>query len=506
MRTTLFIPLFLFCFLAKAQKQFIVPVTDDNYYQNSSPLSQTIKIPVKKGDQLIITPKIVTPKHKHYLLNGLLKSIGTGFLTYKTTKTITETDKQQVQVAHKGIGLSFATGIAAGTPDYIRAFKHRHYPGAMYSFYNQNKELVSNHIIKLKSKSKKSESIIAPQDGYLQVRLINNGSVLPSGYFDVKLTSHGNKNNSSNQPGTNSFGNDDPIDPDFGEDPDMVVNIGGVWYSFFDNNGDGYMDQVGWDSGSGVAIMSLTTPFVDQSNYEMVMSYYNPYAWNNNVDDYLTWYQQEYNEPPSSTAITNSLTNPCLRQLFDQLKNGALKDLLIAYTGSEHNLTVQNGQGLPSTVLAQTGPGNDNNNIDMKLNEALLITGSTEAAAETMLHEAIHAYFMGTYSSTNYDHTAMLTNYATSMISQMQSIFPNLSYLDAAALVYSGCDAMPGMTGQEVAVLDSARANLLNIIQQHEANGPNAGAVSDYNLRFINYMYRSSGYQNIGTRFPSTGC
>lgn len=70
MRIFLFSISFLFCTLAIGQQHFLVPLTEGSYYQSNSILNQSL-IPVLKGDQLVITPKIAKTKHKHYLLNGL---------------------------------------------------------------------------------------------------------------------------------------------------------------------------------------------------------------------------------------------------------------------------------------------------------------------------------------------------------------------------------------------------------------------------------------------------
>ncbi|MES1181985.1 MAG: hypothetical protein ABUL44_04230, partial [Flavobacterium sp.] len=82
-----------------------------------------------------------------------------------------------------------------------------------------------------------------------------------------------------------------------------------------------------------------------------------------------------------------------------------------------------------------------------------------------------------------------------------------LAYFDAAAMVYSGFDhPNRDFTPQQLTDFNNAKANLLSRIQQHEANGPMAGSVTDYNLHFSNSMFRSSGFPNVGTRFPANGC
>lgn len=503
MRITLFALSFLFCSLAKAQQQFQLPVAADEYYQNNSIPNPSTLIPVKKGDQLVITPKVEKAKHKHYFLNGLLKSIGTGLLTYKTTKTVTGNDKQLATVAHQGIGLTLATSIAAGTPDYLRAFKHRRYPEAIYSFYNKNKELVSNHIIKLKGKNKKPVNVTAAQDGYISVRLLNKDKVLPNGYFDVKVTSPNIKSKSTNGPVANSFGNEDPIDPDLGEDADMVLDMGGVVYSFYDEDGDGYMDKVAWDnSAGGVSILSLSTPYINQSNYETVMSGYNPYSWNNNIDDYLTWYQQEYSNPPTSaTATSDSLVNPCLESAkTNLLKSGVSSSLLTGYNANfgGSNPPLKMNYVEDSTVsyngvsqIAQSFPGADGISWTIKLNPSFGHAASQQMIAAEIAHEIGHFFLASYRTSIQYSdptefnrlgtavgqHEWMIVNMTTDIADLLQKQF-GLSYIDAMALALSGYDD----------VFNNTDTTLANTYKNYIA--------SNFNINFSQVYSIANDYMN----------
>lgn len=205
--------------------------------------------------------------------------------------------------------------------------------------------------------------------------------------------------------------------------------------------------------------------------------------------------------------ILNQLQNPCLKNLFETLKNNNLLPMLNSYTGGEKNLIIGNGSStMPSNNPGTTGPGNDASTISILLNENLLINSTYEAATETIIHEAIHAYFFS--NVTNPDefnaHISMLENFAVDMITRLQTQYPNLDYFAAASLVYGGFNANSSLTPSQLTIFNNSKNSFFNKIYQHEAATPNgAGDVTVSNLNFIAEKFHNG---QLGTKFPTAGC
>lgn len=87
-------------------------------------------------------------------------------------------------------------------------------------------------------------------------------------------------------------------------------------------------------------------------------------------------------------------------------------------------------------VKGNKEPATNNMSLLVTLNNAALKNASEEFVTETILHEALHAYFKSL--NTSFDHTVMINQYIPWFKSSMQAIYPNMSDADLTALAYGG--------------------------------------------------------------------
>jgi|GEM_PF-5878302 len=154
-------------------------------------------------------------------------------------------------------------------------------------------------------------------------------------------------------------------------------------------------------------------------------------------------------EVSSVNTITDSVTNPCLKAVIDNLTNtqtlqtdvtNILRNTFgvndqVNITFDEADLTNTNvGQGAANTTGAQK------NNFVVTFNTPVIKNASKEYLMETTMHEIFHAYLYANPSikGTFTQHQYMINDYVDSEVITLQQVFPNLSTHDAQCLVLSG--------------------------------------------------------------------
>src|SRR5436189_5700838 len=181
-------------------------------------------LPIMKSDTFNIVPIISFELKRNHFLKGFLKTLGAGAIVYKTNEQM-QVDGKGTTAANKRFGLSLGIGIAAGMPDYIKAFKNKKDPQIIYSLYNKDKLLVSRQVVKWSRKAK-PVTAIAQEDGFLQVSFINGSKQIENAgdlYIDIKQTSE--KSQIDSEGITNTGGGQEQLPP---EEPIYVITIDGI--------------------------------------------------------------------------------------------------------------------------------------------------------------------------------------------------------------------------------------------------------------------------------------
>lgn len=157
-------------------------------------------------------------------------------------------------------------------------------------------------------------------------------------------------------------------------------------------------------------------------------------------------------EPPSD--IINNLKDPCLNSTFNAITNteninNKINTLIqgIFNVNDKVNLIYNEVTNLANTRLAETSTneGVDVNgakiyNVNVDLNVNVLPGYSNELTAVTMLHEALHGYFEYKEIFTQQplaQHMVMATKYVDLLRVSVQSVYPNLTDIDANILILS---------------------------------------------------------------------
>jgi hypothetical protein len=150
----------------------------------------------------------------------------------------------------------------------------------------------------------------------------------------------------------------------------------------------------------------------------------------------------------STNTITDSVTNPCLKAIIDNLTNNKtiqtdVTNVLRNTFGvnDQVNITFNEGilTGSHSADDANTS-GNQLNNLVVTFNTPAIASASKEYLLETTMHEIYHAYLdvntslKGSLSQ----HAYMIKNYVTTEVATLQKVFPSLSLHDAQCLVLAG--------------------------------------------------------------------
>jgi hypothetical protein len=130
-------------------------------------------IPVKAGEVLSILPNVTIPPKQHRLLVGIAKTLGIGALAYQANKTLQPVTGTKLG-SSKGkpsVLPAIGLGVAVGLPSMIKGLKKQPQPFLRYSFYNNDKTLVTQQIRQLNSKQKPILQPV-PSDGFVQVVLV----------------------------------------------------------------------------------------------------------------------------------------------------------------------------------------------------------------------------------------------------------------------------------------------------------------------------------------------
>lgn len=190
-------------------------------------------------------------------------------------------------------------------------------------------------------------------------------------------------------------------------------------------------------------------------------------------------------DPVPLINFWNNLTNPCLKQLLENVMSNAYQltyDVLqtqypnSAYTafnyvqmnlGSTGNI-ITNGATSP---MINTAPDN-RTYINIILNADVLPFVSQEYAAVTMMHEALHAMIVagGTLVASNFiHHNEIANNYVEIMAADLRATFSNLSAKDSYALAWSGLNFRD--TNAWNALSESLRIEYDQILEEYWMNG-----------------------------------
>ncbi len=190
----------------------------------------------------------------------------------------------------------------------------------------------------------------------------------------------------------------------------------------------------------------------------------------------------------SSTAVdsvTQNLVNPCfvsvLKTLMGTGMTNAVSNILINVFGTSETLNLTYNQatsisGSP-TADAATNPSKSGDylNITTTLSTSQLANASQEFIAETMFHEAIHA-FLDTNSvvaSELNQHVTMLQSWVTAEVTALQQVFPNLTTVNAECLVLGGFqnvqEAQPATFAQALTNLGLTATQVQNTNNSYKA-------------------------------------
>lgn len=140
-----------------------------------------------------------------------------------------------------------------------------------------------------------------------------------------------------------------------------------------------------------------------------------------------------------NAAISNNLSNT----ITDILHNtfGAQADFNINFLDDNLNDPLKDAKTTPFLY------SNGRIDFNVTLNTGVLPSASKEYTAVTIYHEIVHAYLrtLGV-TGQNLQHIVMTEQYVSKLESALQSMFPNLSNLDAKALSWGGLMDTPAWT------------------------------------------------------------
>ena len=185
---------------------------------------------------------------------------------------------------------------------------------------------------------------------------------------------------------------------------------------------------------------------------------------------------------PAVDTIGEALTTPCYVSVFNTLtSSGLTNDLsnLITNTfgcNDTVNLTYLEAPSVygDSTATASTKPNGGTGflNLDITLSESQLAGASQEYIAETMFHEAIHAFLDATQGVTNplNQHLQMIQSYVNVELAALTEIFPNLTPTNGECLIFGGMQDVvennPAMFSSAIASYNLSQATITSINNQ----------------------------------------
>lgn len=505
-----------FCFAAYSQSvsqkqqsfQHLISPASFGPYEKGQVLNESAFLPVKKSDSVFITPQIEKGGRKNFFLKGLLKTVGAGLLANKANRMVTADNKRGGKVSG-GIGLSLGIGLAAGAPDYIKAFSRKGDPQVLVSFYNKEKKLISRQALKWKAGQEKPVKEMASQDGFLQVSFINGGKKIEKvGELKVDVittTSLNFTNKSAVSPTASSArggGETPPHDPDI-----TITGPDGVEYHFYDNDGNGGMDAMTyWDNATGGPVVTnlVDYPSISWNDFGNVIQYYDSYQWPGGIEDYLTWYNEVHSAPPvenyGDSLINNLDSLPCFKKVLDSIARLPASDSIgklmheLNNLGTNHDVSLKFvfNSAMASNVDGHTNSGGVSNEATNTININTILTNSSqEYKAITMIHEMLHAYistittyhiFNPSFSSPNWiriqdlrnqgyvgealSHELMARYFIDDMVSSLQQLFPGMDTERATALAWGGL----GQTSLWVAKSDTEKNDIVAINNQEKYN------------------------------------
>jgi hypothetical protein len=447
--------LVLSVFTVRAQ-QYRVPASGINPYKTGQTLYQSDLLPIRQSAVFTISPDIEFGRSKHYFFKGLLKTAVAGTVAYKVNQTSAPAIKQETMPGRRGFGLSLGVGLAAGSPDYIKAFGSLRHSKLVYTFYNKKKQPISRKVVKWKGGKTKPVEGIAPEDGFLQVSFINgNKKIMSAGDMFINIHRKNKGKSKSTQllntarGGEGGGGNEDPEDA-----PLITFDLNGIEISFWDHNHNGEIDGYSYADGNGVVIGNVTEygNFYDY-NMSDVLTDYNPDQWGD-MDQYLEWYDYYYfdgNEPaPATDTIKNNIIAPCLNNPLTAIlnsSNNVIALLIKSVFGSSSSFTLSinqvpyTSQGGPGETHLPLSIGNGISMIQIDLAKYELDGASQEFTAAAILHEMVHAYLL---TQPNFptdltaQHEYMLQNYTDTIATALQQLYPSLSSDTAISLAMGG--------------------------------------------------------------------
>lgn len=163
---------------------------------------------------------------------------------------------------------------------------------------------------------------------------------------------------------------------------------------------------------------------------------------------------------PCTPTIKNLVNNPCLKKMVDasiaKNVNYSIKESMnsVFNQNTDFNITfidappqsfraptVDGDTGIDNFSFKKNPDGTPSHELDFMSVEIRLNTNLSNASKEyitaTIMHEALHAYLWYSQTIVN-QHLDMARNYITSMSSQLQAMYPNMSASDAKALAWGG--------------------------------------------------------------------
>lgn len=136
--------------------------------------------------------------------------------------------------------------------------------------------------------------------------------------------------------------------------------------------------------------------------------------------------------------IKNEITDPCLKELVNNLQNGnKLKNAIGAIlnnvfgTSKKLNITFRQTNDLKcdgATPALGCTTNYSNSNFDIQLDAKALSKFSKERQTITIMHEILHSYFFTAYFSTRdiNQHTRMLNDYVDEMAYSIEDLFQTI--------------------------------------------------------------------------------
>jgi hypothetical protein len=180
-----------------------------------------------------------------------------------------------------------------------------------------------------------------------------------------------------------------------------------------------------------------------------------------------------YNPVSGVQNITNNVTNPCLNEVYNHIKNNGFKSklgiFLQTFAGNPNiNVNIVGSTTMSPNDYAYTDYNSITNTYTIQLNLNNLPHCSQEFISDTYFHEIVHVYLKEHIFDYDFEsvsaHTEMLNNYFTALVNATLTSYPNISPLTAFAITWDGLTNMRTNNPAEAQLRSALKQNLMNKI------------------------------------------